>query len=66
MAFDNLDDLRVLLATADTGSLTAAGRRCGHYAVLPSARFTPHRVKVMVDALAAWSGARMGSAPGPA
>ena len=29
MAFDNLDDLRVLLATADTGSLTAAGRRCG-------------------------------------
>lgn len=29
MPFDNLDDLRVLLATADTGSLTAAGRRCG-------------------------------------
>lgn len=29
MEFDNLDDLRVLLATADTGSLTAAGRRCG-------------------------------------
>ena len=29
MAFDNLDDLRVLLATAETGSLTAAGRRCG-------------------------------------
>jgi DNA-binding transcriptional LysR family regulator len=29
MEFDNLDDLRVLLATAETGSLTAAGRRCG-------------------------------------
>jgi hypothetical protein len=29
MAFDNVDDLRVLLATASTGSLTAAGRRCG-------------------------------------
>ena len=28
------------------------------YAVLPSARFTPHRVKVMVDALAAWFAAR--------
>lgn len=27
--FDNLADLRVLLATAETGSLTAAGRRCG-------------------------------------
>lgn len=29
MEFDNLDDLRVLLATAETGGLTAAGRRCG-------------------------------------
>jgi DNA-binding transcriptional LysR family regulator len=29
MEFDNLDDLRVLLATAETGSLTGAGRRCG-------------------------------------
>jgi DNA-binding transcriptional LysR family regulator len=29
MEFDNLADLRVLLATAETGSLTAAGRRCG-------------------------------------
>jgi DNA-binding transcriptional LysR family regulator len=29
MEFDNLDDLRVLLATAEAGSLTAAGKRCG-------------------------------------
>ena len=29
MEFDNLDDLRVLLATAESGSLTGAGRRCG-------------------------------------
>lgn len=29
MEFDNLDDLRVLLATAETGSPTGAGRRCG-------------------------------------
>jgi DNA-binding transcriptional LysR family regulator len=29
MEFDNLADLRVLLATAETGSLTGAGRRCG-------------------------------------
>lgn len=29
MAIDNLDDLRVMLATAETGSLTAAGKRCG-------------------------------------
>ncbi|ROZ66521.1 LysR family transcriptional regulator [Ramlibacter sp. WS9] len=29
MEFDNLDDLRVLLATAETGSLTGAGRRGG-------------------------------------
>lgn len=29
MEFDNLDDLRVLLATAETGSLTSAGKRCG-------------------------------------
>jgi DNA-binding transcriptional LysR family regulator len=29
MEFDNLDDLRVLLATAETGSLTEAGKRCG-------------------------------------
>ncbi|MBX3654708.1 MAG: LysR family transcriptional regulator [Ramlibacter sp.] len=29
MEFDNLDDLRVLLATAETGGLTAAGKRCG-------------------------------------
>jgi DNA-binding transcriptional LysR family regulator len=29
MEFDNLDDLRVLLATAETGGLTSAGKRCG-------------------------------------
>jgi DNA-binding transcriptional LysR family regulator len=29
MEIDNLDDLRVLLATAETGGLTSAGRRCG-------------------------------------
>ena len=29
MEIDNLDDLRVLLATAEAGSLTAAGKRCG-------------------------------------
>lgn len=29
MKFENLDDLRVLIATADAGSLTAAGRQCG-------------------------------------
>lgn len=29
MEFDNLDDLRVLLATAESGSLTSAGKRCG-------------------------------------
>jgi len=29
MEFDNLDDLHVLLATAETGGLTSAGRRCG-------------------------------------
>lgn len=28
MEFDNLDTLRVLLATAETGSLTGAGKRC--------------------------------------
>ncbi|WP_332775757.1 LysR family transcriptional regulator [Polaromonas sp.] len=29
MKFDNLYDLRVLLATAETGGLTSAGKRCG-------------------------------------
>ncbi|MBA3592959.1 MAG: LysR family transcriptional regulator [Pseudomonadota bacterium] len=29
MEFHNLDDLRVLLAIAETGGLTAAGKRCG-------------------------------------
>lgn len=29
MEFDNLDDLHVLLATAETGGLTSAGKRCG-------------------------------------
>jgi len=29
MKFDNLQDLPVLLAVAETGSLTAAGKRCG-------------------------------------
>lgn len=29
MGFDNLDDLRVLLATAETRGLTSAGKRCG-------------------------------------
>jgi len=29
MKFDNLDDLRVLLATGETGGLTSAGKRCG-------------------------------------
>ncbi len=29
MEFDNLDELKILLATAEAGSLTAAGRRCG-------------------------------------
>ena len=29
MEFDNLADLHVLVATSETGSLTAAGRRCG-------------------------------------
>lgn len=29
MKFDNLDDMQVLLATADTGSFTAAGKRLG-------------------------------------
>jgi DNA-binding transcriptional LysR family regulator len=29
MEFDNLADLRVLLATAETGGLTPAGKRCG-------------------------------------
>jgi DNA-binding transcriptional LysR family regulator len=29
MGIDNLDDLRVLLATAETGGLTSAGKRCG-------------------------------------
>lgn len=29
MGIDNLDDLRVLLATAETGGLTNAGKRCG-------------------------------------
>ncbi|MEO7392913.1 MAG: LysR family transcriptional regulator, partial [Ramlibacter sp.] len=28
MEIDNLDDLRVLLAIAETGTLTAAGKRC--------------------------------------
>lgn len=50
MEFDNLDTLRVLLATAETGSLTGAGKRC---------RLTTAAVSAAIKRLETFLGVRL-------